>query len=97
MNVIPLSQPVMREREVAADHHNSKPGKFEMQALPFLKQLYRTALILTGSPRRAQELSYYTFLQARRERRRIGNNKDFGLWMFRVLLERLLLTKLEQP
>jgi DNA-directed RNA polymerase specialized sigma24 family protein len=81
----PRSFPFTPAREVANDHQDHKLGEFEVLALPFMQQLFRTALIITGSPRLAKNLFYDTCLQVRHVYNRFHNDKDFGLWMFRVL------------
>jgi len=85
---IPVSPRFIHGREVSGDHHNDGLERFRLLALPFVKQLYRTALILTGSPRLAKDLLYDTCLQVRHAHYRFHNDKDFGLWMFRVLFEK---------
>ncbi len=74
--------------EAADGHQYYGLERFKILALPFVKQLYRTALILTGSPRLATDLLYDTCLQVRHVHYRFHNDKDFGLWMFRVLFEK---------
>jgi len=86
-DVIPLSLPFIPVREVSGDHQDSGLGKFETLAFPFMNRLYRTALILTGSPRLAKDLLHDTWLRAQHGHRRFHNDEDFGAWMFRVLFE----------
>jgi DNA-directed RNA polymerase specialized sigma24 family protein len=60
-------------------------GEIENPALPFKNRLYRTALILTGSPRFARNLLYDTFLKARHGHGRFHHDDDLGMWVFRIL------------
>lgn len=84
-DVMPLSLQSIPGWEVSDDHHDSGLGEFENLTFPFMNQLYRTALILTGSPRFAKNLLHETCLQARHGYRRFHNDGDFGMWMFRIL------------
>jgi DNA-directed RNA polymerase specialized sigma24 family protein len=84
---IPLSLPFVPGWDVSGDHQDSGPEEFETLAFPFMNQLYRTALILTGNPRVAKDLLHATCLQARHAHRRFHNDHDFGIWMFRILFE----------
>ena len=86
--LIPSSARFIPGREAAVGHQNYGLERFKILALPFVKQLYRTALILTGSPRLAKNLLYETCLQTRLAHYRFHNDKDFGRWMFRVLFEK---------
>lgn len=85
--VIPLSLPFIPGWEVAGDHQDSGLGEFESVAFPFMNRLYRTALILTGSPRFAKSLLHETCLKARHGYRRFHNDDDFGVWVFRILFD----------
>jgi hypothetical protein len=85
---IPVSPRFIPGREASAGYQYYGLERFKSLALPFVKQLYRTALILTGSPRLAKNLLYDTCLQARHASYRFHNDKDFGTWMFRVLFEK---------
>jgi DNA-directed RNA polymerase specialized sigma24 family protein len=84
-DVIALSLPLIPGWEISGDHQDSGLGKFESLAFPFMNRLYRTALILTGSPRFARNLLHETCSQARHGYRRFHNDGDFGMWMFRIL------------
>lgn len=85
---IPLSSRFVPGWEASVGHQYDGLERFKILALPFVKQLYRTALILTGSPRLAKNLLYDTCLQVRHAHYRFHNDKDFGRWMFRVLFEK---------
>lgn len=85
---VPLFPRFIPGREAWGGHQYYGPEGFKILALPFVKQLYRTALILTGSPRLAKNLLYDTCLQVRHAHYRFHNDKDFGRWMFRVLFEK---------
>jgi len=86
-DVIPLSLPFIPVWEVSGDHQDSGPGEFEALAFPFMNRLYRTALILTGSPRVAKDLLHDTWLKARHGHRRFNHDDGLGVWMFRILFE----------
>ncbi len=86
-DVIPLSLQSIPERGVLGDHQDSGLGEFETLALSFMNRLYRTALILTGSPRVAKSLLHEICLKARHGHRRFHNDDDFGVWMFRILFD----------
>jgi DNA-directed RNA polymerase specialized sigma24 family protein len=85
--VIPLPLPFTPGWEVSGGHQDSGHDEFETQAFRFVNRLYRTALILTGSPRVAKNLLHDTFLKVRHEHPRFHNDDDFGLWMFRLLFD----------
>jgi DNA-directed RNA polymerase specialized sigma24 family protein len=68
-------------------------GEVEALALPFMNRLYRTALILTGSPRFAKSLLHETCLKVRHGYHRFHNDNDFGIWMFRILLDAFWLNR----
>ncbi|MGH7596832.1 MAG: hypothetical protein ACREOI_10800 [bacterium] len=85
--VTSLSLPIIPGWEVAGGHQDSGPGEFETLALPLINRLYRTALILTGSPRGAKNLLHDACLQARHDFRRFHNDDDLGIWMFRLLFD----------
>ncbi len=76
------------ETKKAARSHTY--GEFENVAFPFMNQLYRTALILTGSPRFAKSLLHETCLKVQHGHHRFHNDDDFGLWMFRLLFDAFL-------
>lgn len=86
-DVIPLSLQSIPGYGVTDDHQVSGLGKFEKLIFPFMNQLYRTALILTGSPRFAKNLLHETYLRARLGYRRFHNDGDLGIWMFRILFD----------
>lgn len=81
------------------DHQDSGSGEFETLTFPFMNRLYRTALILTGSPRLAKNLLHDACLKARHGRSRFHNDEDFGTWVLHFLFKEfssLSLTKLER-
>lgn len=86
-DVIPLSLPLIPGWEGSSEHNDSGIGESETLSFPFMNQLYRTALILTGSPRLAMNLLQATCLQARDGHHRFHNDDDFGEWMFRILFD----------
>jgi len=92
-DVIPLSLPFIPGREVSGDHQDSGLGEFESLAFPFMNRLYRTALILTGSPRLAKNLLHDTWLKARHGPRRFDNADGLGIWMFRILFDAFWLNR----
>ena len=85
--VASLSLPATPGWKVSSDRQDGKLGEFEAHAFPFIDRLYRTALILTGSPHFAKNLLQDTILRARRSYRRFHNDDDFGRWMFRLLFD----------
>jgi DNA-directed RNA polymerase specialized sigma24 family protein len=89
--VTPLSLPFIPGWKVSGNPQGSGHTEFEALAFPFMNRLYRTALILTGSPRVAKNLLHDIFLKARREHPRFHNDDDFGLWMFRVLFDAFMM------
>jgi hypothetical protein len=92
-DVIPLSLPFIQRWEVSGDHQDSGLGEFETLAFPFMNRLYRTALILTGSPRLAMDLLRETCLKARHGHHRFPSDDDFGIWMFRALFDAFWLNR----
>jgi len=69
------------------DFHNCKEHKyFETLALPFKGRLYRTALILTKSPRHAKELVQETYLSARKHYHHLELGIAFGVWLSQLLM-----------
>lgn len=70
----------------ASDSQNSVVGESEARALSLMNRLYRTALIITGSPRFAKNLLYATCLKARHGHTRFHSDDELGMWMFRILL-----------
>ena len=86
-DVTQLSRPFFPGWEFAGGHRDSGLDEFETHAFPFVNRLYRTALILTGSPRRAKNLLFDACLQARHRYRHFHNDHDFGTWLFRILFD----------
>jgi DNA-directed RNA polymerase specialized sigma24 family protein len=86
-DIIPLSLPFISGWDAVGDHRDSGLGGFEKLNFPFMNQLYRTALILTGSPRFAKNLLHETCLQARPGYGQFHNDDDLGMWMFRILFD----------
>lgn len=77
-------------RNLPMNQSNSSEGKelndFEKLALPFQNRLYRTALILTKSPRHAKELLQQTCADAKQEYHRLEPDANFGAWLSHLLL-----------
>jgi hypothetical protein len=71
--------------EPAGDNQDSGLAEFDARALPYMNLLYRTALILTGSPRSAHGILHDAYVKALRGHDRFLNNDDLGMWMFRNL------------
>ncbi|MGH7495936.1 MAG: hypothetical protein ACREOO_26580 [bacterium] len=69
----------------AGDDQDSGLAEFESRAAPYVNLLYRTALILTGSPRSAKSLLSDTYVKAQRGHGGFLNNDELGMWMFRML------------
>ncbi len=77
-------------RNLSINEANSGKGKelndFGTLALPFQNSHYRTALILTRSPRNAKELVQQTYSYAQQKYRQLEPGADFGAWLFHLLL-----------
>ena len=67
--------------------HDKERDDFKRLALPFQRRLYRTALILTKSRRRAKELVQETNLNARRHYPRLPPGVNFGAWLYQLLMK----------
>lgn len=59
---------------------------FTKRALPFQERLYRTALILTKSPRGAEQLLLRTSSYAKEKFCQLKPHTNFGVWLFQLLL-----------
>jgi DNA-directed RNA polymerase specialized sigma24 family protein len=86
-DVTPFSRSFISGWEGSSEQKASGAEAVETLSFPFINQLYRTALILTGSPRLAQDLLQATCLQVRNGQHRFHNHDDFGEWMFRILFD----------
>lgn len=62
-------------------------GEFHTRFCPYANRIYRSALILTGCPKRAERLQVELYLQAFIAYLRAGNIRDFERWLAGVALE----------
>ena len=62
-----------------------KERRFEEQALPFLGQLYGTALRLTRNPADAEEVVQETFLRAFRAFDQFEEGTNLKAWLYKIL------------
>ena len=62
---------------------------FESEALPYLNELYRTAVRLTGSPTEAQDIVQNVFLQAWKSFHRFEPGTNCRAWLFKMLLNEI--------
>src|SRR4051794_17185542 len=67
-----------------ADTANSRAG-FEAEAMPHLKDLYRTAMRMTGDAGRAQDAVQETYLQAWKSFNRFEAGTNCRAWLFKIL------------
>jgi len=54
---------------------------------PYKKRLYRTALILTKNPQRAEELVQEVYLKAKQGYRQLSAITNFGCWLSELLVK----------
>jgi len=69
----------MRSRDV-------KVEDFESAALPYLKELFRTAVRLTGNRTEAQDIVQNVYLQAWRSFHRFEPGTNCRAWLFKILM-----------
>ena len=74
--------------DVKDSHHEEQRIKFETIARPYQERLYRTALILTKSPREAEKLTSETFLDARKTSHKVETDPTFGCWLSTILVKK---------
>src|SRR4051794_32186823 len=67
-----------------ADTANSRAG-FEAEAMPHLKDLYRTAMRMTGDAGRAQDAVQETYLQAWKSFSRFETGTNCRAWLYKIL------------
>jgi RNA polymerase sigma-70 factor (ECF subfamily) len=72
----------MRSRDV-------KVEDFESAALPYLKELFRTAVRLTGNRTEAQDIVQNVYLQAWRSFHRFEPGTNCRAWLFKILMNEL--------
>ncbi len=68
------------------NHQREKLEEFETHIQPIMERIYRTALIMTKNPRKAEELVQETFSNAWTEYRQGESGINFKSWMSRILL-----------
>jgi RNA polymerase sigma-70 factor (ECF subfamily) len=61
------------------------PATFADEAMPFMDQLYSTALRMTRNPADAEDLVQETFLKAYRAYERFEAGTNLRAWLFRIL------------
>ncbi len=74
--------------DVKDSHHEEQRIKFETIARPYKERLYRTALILTKSPREAEKLTSEIFVHARKTSHKLESDSDFGYWLSTILVKK---------
>lgn len=62
-----------------------RAARFELAALPYLDHIYSAALLLTGSPQRAEDLVGGTFAQAHASLHEVARGTDVKAWLYRAL------------
>jgi RNA polymerase sigma-70 factor (ECF subfamily) len=62
-----------------------RAARFELAALPYLDHIYSAALLLTGSPQRAEDLVEGTFAQAHASLHEVARGTDVKAWLYRAL------------
>lgn len=77
---------ILISTDVKDSHHEEQRIKFETIARPYKERLYRTALILTKSPREAEKLTNETFVHARKTSHKLESDSDFGYWLSTILV-----------
>jgi RNA polymerase sigma-70 factor (ECF subfamily) len=72
--------------EVAAAHKElTREARFELEALPHLDAITRTAARVTGNRAHAEDLAQETFLQAWRSFDRFEAGTNCRAWLFKIL------------
>lgn len=74
--------------DVKDSHHEEQHIKFETIARPYKARLYRTALILTKSPREAEKLTSETFVHARKTSHKLESDPNVGSWLSTILAKK---------
>ena len=68
-----------------ADTPASKLGEFETEALPHLKDLFRTAVRVMGDSSRAEDVVQEVYLQAWKAFARFESGTNCRAWLFKIL------------
>jgi RNA polymerase sigma-70 factor, ECF subfamily len=81
------SMPVRRRQEAdpAAETPGQRAARFERDALPYLAQLYPTALRMTHNPADADDLVQETFTRAFASFGRFEPGTNLKAWLYRIL------------
>jgi len=70
----------------SASTRSRDSDEFEALALPLHNRLYRTALILTASPRYAKELVQETYSTTVKNYKGLERRESFAIWMIQYLI-----------
>lgn len=62
-----------------------RAARFELAVLPYLDHIYSAALLLTGSPQRAEDLVEGTFAQAHVSLHEVARGTEVKAWLYRAL------------